>query len=213
MGTIANPPTPEPQFNAPDVPLEPTILRQGDSWNWTRTFPNYPSALYSLTYVFDSASARFVLAGTGAGAPITADADQITFDVQATTAQTADCAPGTYQLLAVLIGIAGTSAAGQQVTIPLQDVEVQPNLAGATGPVDVRSIAKKNLDAIDACLLGNSDPSVQEYMIDGRQLRRFSRMELIKEREYWKAQYQAERRANGEYARRRVIGFRFKQSV
>jgi hypothetical protein len=213
MGSLANPATPTAQFFDSAVPLEPTALRQGDSWNWERAFPDYPSALYSLTYVLDSASARFVLAGTGTGAPISADEDQQTFDIQAPSSLTAGCTPGAYKLLAVLAGIAGTTAAGQQVTIPLQDVEVYPNLATATGPVDVRSIAKKNLDAINVCLLNNTDPGVQEYTINGRQLRRFNRADLLKEREYWKNEYKAELRASGQYTSPRSIGFRFTTQV
>ena len=41
-------------------------------------------------------------------------------------------------------------------------------------------------------------------------LRRFTRAELIKEREYWKNEYKAELRAAGLYTETRTIGFRFK---
>lgn len=206
MGTLSNPATPLQQFDASDVPLEPTRLRQGDSWNWERVFPDYPSGLYTLSYILNSAANRFAFPAAG----ITAADDGQGFLIQLTAAQTAACAPDTYQIVAVLSGIAGTTAAGQQETFPLQDVLVEPNLATAQGPVDTRSIAKKNLDAINACLLGNSDPSVAEYTINGRMLRRFTRKELISEREYWKNEYKAELRAAGLYTETRNIGFRFK---
>jgi hypothetical protein len=214
MGNILNPATPISQFYDSDVPLEPTNLRAGDSWNWMRAFPDYPSGLYQLKYILNSASNRFVLDGTLAvNAPITADSDGQSFDVQAPASLTNGCPADTYQLVAILIGITGTTAAGEQVTLPLQDVCVAPNLAGASGPVDTRSNVKKNLDAVEQCLLGNTDPSVSEYMINGRQLRRFPRADLIKERSFWRAQYKAELRAKGEYCPRRVIGFRFTASV
>jgi hypothetical protein len=212
MGNLLNPSTPIQQFTDSDVPLEPTALRQGDSWNWQRTFGEYPSSLYTLAYVFNSPGNRFQLLSTGSTPPITADSDGEGFDIQATATQTATCQPDTYQIVAVLTGIAETEAAGQQVTLPLQDVIVAPNLATAYGPVDTRSVAKRNLDAINACLSSNTDPSVQEYMINGRQLRRFARAELIKEREYWRNEYKAELRASGQYTRPRGIGFRFTPS-
>jgi hypothetical protein len=207
MGTPLTPNTPLRQFDDTSVPMEPTQLRQGDSWQWQRQFPDYPSNLYQLKYVFNSPKNRFVLDSTTG---ITADADGQTFDISPTSAQTATCAPDTYQLIAVLIGIGGTSAAGDLDTFPLQDVLVLPNIATATGPVDTRSNAKKNLDAIEACLLGNLDPSVAEYTINGRMLRRFDRSELLKEREYWRNEYKAELKAAGLYTETRNITFRFK---
>lgn len=214
MGNLLNPATPINQFFTSDIPLEPTDLRAGDSWNWERVFPDYPSGLYQLKYILNSANNRFVIDGTLAtDPPITADSDGQSFDIQAPVTLTNSCPADTYQLVAILIGIAGTTAAGEQVTLPLQDVIVTPNLAQATGPVDTRSDVKKNLDAVNACLLGNTDPSVSEYMINGRQLRRFPRADLIKERSFWRAQYKAELRAKGEYAPRRVIGFRFTTSL
>lgn len=208
MGTLSNPATPLQQFDASDVPLEPTRLRQGDSWNWERVFPDYPSGLYTLSYILNSAANRFAFPATG----ITPADDGQSFLIQLTAAQTAACAPDTYQIVAVLSGIAGTTHEGQQETISLQDVIVEANLATATGPVDTRSVVKANLDAINACLLGNTDPSVAEYTINGRMLRRFTRKELISEREYWKNEYRAEQRAAGLYTEPRNIGFRFKPS-
>lgn len=211
MGTPTFPPTPMQQFYDSSVPQEPTFLRQGDSWNWQRQFSDYPSNLYQLKYIFNSPSNRFVLDGTlTENAPIEADADGMTFDIAATTTQTDACAPDTYQMIAVLIGIANTTAAGEQVTLPLQDVRVAANVASATGPIDTRSTAKKNLDAVEAALLGNTDPSVAEYTINGRMLRRFDRSELLKEREYWRNEYKAELKAAGLYTENRNIKFRFK---
>jgi hypothetical protein len=213
MGNLKNPSTPISQFNDPDVPNEPTQLRQGDTWNWARAFPDYPSNLYQLKYVFNSSANRFVLDGTLAtNPPITSDSDSQTFDVQAPSALTATCQPDTYQLAAILIGIAGTTAEEEQVTLPLQDVIVDANLASATGPVDTRSFVKKRLDMIEACLSGDTRPDVQEYTINGRQLKRISPAELEKLRIHYKSKYKAELRARGEYAGRRVIGFRIRPS-
>lgn len=214
MGSLANPATPIPQFDNSAVPLEPTALYQGDSWNWTRVFPDYPSTLYQLTYVFNSANNRFSFGSTGDNPPITPSDDGQSFVIQATSAQTQLCPDDTYDVIAVLTGITGTTAAGQQVTIELATVVVTANMATATGPIDTRSFAKKNLDAVEAALLNNTDPSVMEYTINGgvnggRQVRRFARNELLKERAYWREVYNAELAAAGVYVKPRGFGFRF----
>lgn len=206
MGNLTNPATPMPQFGDHDTPLEPTQLRQGDSWNWMRYFPDYSSGMYTLSYILNSANNRFTFPPDG----ITPDDAGQGFVIQLSAAKTTACAPDMYQIVAVLTGIAGTTAEGEQVTLPLQDVCVAPNLATAQGPVDTRSNAKRNLDAIEACLLGNADPSVEEYTINGRMLRRFNRAELIKEREYWRNEYKVELKAAGLYTETRTITFRFK---
>ncbi|MGA7887619.1 MAG: hypothetical protein WCA44_17935 [Acidobacteriaceae bacterium] len=210
MGTLANPATPIPQFEASDLPQLPTELRAGDSWNWQQTFEDYPSNLYALKYVFNSPSNRFVIDGTaGSPPPITADSTGQIFNVQVPTAQTA-CPADIYQVIAILIGLTGTTAEGQQVTLPLQDVIVKPNVNAATGPIDTRSFVKKTLDMIEACIAGNETPDVQEYMINGRQLRRINPSDLTRLRNQYLAMYRAELRAAGEYAPPRSIGFRFK---
>jgi len=210
MGSLANPATPIAQFETSDLPQLPTQLRSGDSWNWMETFPDYPSSLYQLKYIFNSPNNRFQIDGTVAtDPPITPDPSGQAFIVQVPISGSA-CPADTYQVIAILIGIAGTTAAGQQVTLPLQDIEVQPNVATAPGPIDTRSFVKKRLDMIEACLAGDDRPDVQEYMINGRQLRRFPPLELETLRTRYKAMYAAELRAKGEYARPRTIGFRFK---
>ncbi len=205
------------QFDNSAVPLEPTALYQGDSWNWIRSFPDYPSGLYQLTYILNSPSNRFAFGSTGTTPPITPDADGQNFVIQVASAQTQSCVPDTYDVYAVLIGIAGTTAAGQQVTVKLSTVAVTVNLATAAAPLDTRSYAKKNLDAIEAALLNNVDPSVQEYTINGganggRQIRRFTRNALLMERAYWRDVYDAELAAAGVYVRPKGFGFRFTPS-
>jgi hypothetical protein len=205
MGSLQNSATPIPQFADSDVPLEPTRLRQGDSWNWLRQFSDYPSNLYTLSYILNSAANRFVFPPAG----ITADTSGSGFVIQLTAAQSAGCPPDAYDFVAVLTGNAGTTAAGQQVTMVLQAVDVDPNLATANAPVDTRSFVKRTLDLIEAAISGDLRPDVQEYMIQGRQLRKFDKIQLEKLHSIYLAKYRAERRARGEYAPPKRIGFRF----
>ncbi len=190
------------------LPTEPTELRAGDTWNWTRAWGPYPSALYTLQYIFNSPFNRFVLPS----AAITADEDGQSFDIQATSAQTLPCAADTYQLLAVLSGIAGSSSAGQQVTLPLQNVLVQPDLLSASGPVDTRSSVKKQLDALEAALAGDTRPDVLDYMIEGRQIHKIPPAERIRLLSWLRSMYRAEQRAKGEYTQPSTISFRLRRS-
>ena len=157
MGSLANPVTPIPQFSDSDIPLEPTRLRAGDSWNWLRQFPNYPSALYTLSNILNSAGNRFVFPS----AAITPDGDGEGFVIQVTAAQSTACPADIYDFVAVLSGIAETTAAGQQITLVLQSVAVDPNLATAGAPVDTRSFVKRTLDMIEAAISGNTRPDVR----------------------------------------------------
>ena len=204
MGNFNNVPTPIPQYWPPTFPTEPTDLRAGDSWNWQRQWEMYPSSLFALTYIFNSPSNRFVLPT----AAVTADADGQTFDIQATSAQTSACIPDTYNLAAVLTGLSGGAAAGQTVTLALQSVQVHPNLRSATGPVDTRSAIKIQLDMLDSALAGDTRPDVQEYVINGRQIRKIPPIERIRLRSLLVAAYRAEQRERGEYTRPSTISFR-----
>jgi hypothetical protein len=208
MAAPLNPSSPNPQFFDSDVPLLPTRLRQGDSWQWVCSFTDYPSADYTLKFLLNSPTNRFVFPSGG----ITADSDGLSFDVNLTTTQTAACAPDTYDFVAVISGIAATPTAGCQETLVLQSVVVDPNLATASGAVDTRSFVKKTLDTIKAAISGDTRPDVQEYMINGRQLRKLDKMQLEKLNALYEYKYAAERRARGEYVTSRSPGFRFTAS-
>jgi hypothetical protein len=209
MGSLANPATPIQELNTPDIPPIPTRLRAGDSWNWSAAFPAYSAALYTLQYIFNSDTNRFALAG----APISASADGQSFDIEAASADTAAIAPDTYSVAAILTGLAGTAAEGQQVTLLMGDVRVDANLAAATAPIDGRSFVKKTLDMIEAAIAGNTSPDVLEYEVPGqggsRRIRRIEPGEMLKLRAEYSALYRAELRASGQYSRPRKIGFRF----
>jgi len=211
MGNLPNPNTPIAQFNDSPIPLEPTELRAGDSWNWTRQWADYPSSAYTLGYILNSPSNRFAFPSQA----ITADADNLSFDIQLSPAQTALCVADTYEFVAVLSQAADATDGNlaQQVTMVLQSVKVLPNLVTATGPVDTRSWVKRTLDTVRAAIDGDSRPDVQEYMIQGRSIRKVDRKQLLAWEAEFQYRYDAERRAKGEYVPSRGGGFRFTQSL
>lgn len=75
---------------------------------------------------------------------------------------------------------------------------------------DVRSTARKNLDAIEA-MLGKSDQvGVRRYRINNRELERYSVAELLKLRSFWALEVRKEERlASGKGALGPRIAFRF----
>lgn len=179
------------------------MLRAGDSWLWRRIFDGYPSGLgWEAQYVLNSPQGRFAFpAGS-----ITADLDDISFDVLVSSEQTAAIAAGVYDLYAVLTN---TTIAAQQ-TIPLQSVCVQPNILGATGGVDTRTFAKRTLDMIEAAIAGDVSPHVQEYEINGRRLQYMDRMKLKDLRDQYRYEVRQEQIASGEYVPKRRVGVFFR---
>ena len=199
---MQNPPF-TPLFTQPsDVALDPTALRAGDSWEWLRIFPGYlPSDGWTLQYILNSPGARFAFPD---GA-VTAMPDGFTFSISVTGAQTAAVLGGQYELYAIL---ANTSADLQQ-TVELQRVRVAPNLSTATAAVDTRSFAKKSLDMLEAAILGDQSPMVQEYEIHGRRVQYMSRLQLKQLRDQFKSEVRAEMIASGEYVPKRRVGIAF----
>jgi len=205
MGSPQIPPTPNVVF-APTVAGEPTALRAGDSWQWTRNFEAYQSGRgWALQYILNSPTAIFPFpAGS-----ITADADGQAFDVAVTPAQTAAVVPGIYDLYAVLSLSQSGSVINQQ-TFLLQSCRVDAKLFGAAAPVDTRSFVKKTLDILEAAILGDASPLVQEYEIAGRRINYMNRTELMKLRDEYAYKYDQERAARGEFTPKRKVQFVFR---
>ena len=203
------PPTPD-IVSAPRTANDPTQLRAGDSWQWTRVFGAYPSGQgWTLQYVLNSPQAIFQFpAGS-----ILADADGQSFDVLVTATQTAGVAPGIYDLYAVLTLTQSGTVTGKQ-TILLQSVNVSANVLGATTPIDTRSFVKKTLDMLEAAISGDASPLVQEYEIAGnggsRRINYMNRTELMRLRDEYRYKYDQERAANGEFVPKRKILLTFR---
>ena len=182
---MPNPPFTPNEINPSDVALEPVALRAGDSWTWRRVFDGYPPVDgWALQYILNSPTVRFAFPAD----TITADDDGFTFDVALTSVQTSPVAPGRYDLYAVLTNTADEL----QQTFQLQAVQVDANLATGASPVDTRSLVKKTLDTLEAAILGDASPTVQEYEIHGRKVRYTDRIQLKQLRDEYKAEYRQE---------------------
>jgi hypothetical protein len=157
--------------------IEPQTLTQGESTQWERYFCDYPATLWTLEYRFR---------GPGTGFNVTATADGQKFAAAITSTETTDLATGKYEWQAWATNIADMSVVrkiGEGVTIVERGFTTSQ-----TGTVDLRTTAKKILDAIDAALLVDATSNVISYEITtpaGTRKVQKSRNEAIALRKYY----------------------------
>jgi hypothetical protein len=156
---------------------EPTQITQGEAIEWERSFCDYPATLWTLQY-------RFRGVGPGLDAAATADGEDFAVSVAGT--DTAKMSVGRYQWQAWATEIADTT---NTLMIASGTVDVLLGfVSGDTADVDLRTNARKTLDAIDAALLTAAADAVVEYEITtptGTHRVRRSRSEALEQRKYW----------------------------
>lgn len=153
-----------------DIPdYEPASLRDGDTWKWTRTLPDYPAGTWTLKY-------RFKNATLATGFEIVATASGTNHAVTVAAATTATYTAGDYTWVAWVEG--GSS---EVYTIGQGSMEVLPDYRSGTAAaaLDDRTHARKMLTAIEAWL-ESRDPGVAEYEIAGRRMKYIPTAELLK---------------------------------
>jgi hypothetical protein len=185
---------------------EPTVITQGEALEWTREFCDYPATLWTLQY-------RFRGVGTGFDSNATADGDK--FAVSVPIASTLAMGIGKYQWQAWVTEIADST---NKIMIADGDVTVKRGfVASEDGTVDLRTTAKKILDAVEATLLGTATGDQLSYEITTpagtTKIMKMSRGELLTlKREYAaivKRENAAERiRRGGSLGKRIVINVR-----
>ncbi len=126
---------------------------------------------------------------------------------QAATTSTADPDNSAHHLLTVATTATATwpagaytwvlqaSKTGERATLATGQTTVQPDPAAGTAALDLRSTARKALDAIDAYLTNPGNLAAASYSIAGRNLSRWPRAELIAERSKWQAEVAREEAA------------------
>jgi hypothetical protein len=156
---------------------EPTRITQGESQEWKRGFCDYPASLWTLQYRFR---------GVGTGFNVTATADGDDFAAGVTTTQTAAMSKGKYEWQAWATNIADTTVI-RKIDEGTLIVELGFT-SGSTGTVELRSVAKQTLDAIDAALLVAGASTTIEYEITtpaGTHREKKSRTEVLELRKYY----------------------------
>ncbi len=179
-----------------DIPdNEPASLRVGDTWRWTRTLADYPAGTWALKYRFKNASGGFEVVATASGTD---------HDITVAATTTAGYTAGDYSWASWVEG--GSS---EVYTVETGKITLLPSYrAGvATAALDDRTHAQKALAAIEAWI-ESRDPGVAEYEIAGRRMKYWSAADLIKWRQKYKAEVDAEinavKLANGEGIGRKI---------
>lgn len=149
---------------APVPTTEPTRATAGDTWTWSRAFPDYPTADYTLSYAIRGASRLDWDAGwvTETGG---------SYVVEIPAASTADLVAGTYRWAAYV-----TDASSNRFTAGQGVFTVDPDLSLYEAG-DAQTHNEKMLALVEAALeerlTGVADGgrgSVESYAVEGRQV-------------------------------------------
>lgn len=161
----------------------PTLVVAGTTVKFIRDYDLNPASWTSTAYFTNSANSYSVTAS---------DNGDGRFLFDASAAVTSTWVAGDYKL-----SIQYTDGSETYVA-EVTSVLVEPALGSAT---DVRSHAKKVLDALESTLEGKASQDQLSYSIRGRSLSRMSPGELLEWRDKYKAEYKrevdAENIANG----------------
>lgn len=168
--------------NAPT--LEPDQLVVGDRIVWRKTNLNsdYPSTEYSAAYVSRVSSGGGTHEFTVAGV---ADGNDYLFTITSVASADFDTGHHHWQL-----EITRTSDS-ERIVIATGSWDIITDL---DNNVDPRSHAEIMVDKIETVLQGRADADVASYSIQGRSLTKISPDELIKWRDYYKAEITMEHR-------------------
>lgn len=172
-------------FDTTNYPtVEPQTLEAGDRWAWLRAdlITDYPSSAYSLSYVLR----REI---TGERIAITASSNSAGYVVEVSSTTTAAYNPGRYHWDAYITRTSDSA----RVKVNSGTLEIKPNKA--TSSDDPRSFAQICLDNIETYLRDPNNIAAASYSIAGRSLSRWSRADLLTERERWKGEVAREKQA------------------
>lgn len=160
----------------------PATLRAGDTIAWTESLADYPASEGWILAIALRAKDK-------APINISTTASGNDFAVSILIAASEKYAPGVYFYQAFIVKPVSPT---EKYTVETGQIEILPNISAGTSQSDFRSIAKKNLDMLDARLSGDTSPDVMSYSIGGRSLSKRSWDELQAMRGYWKSEYEAE---------------------
>jgi len=170
------------------------VLTAGDTLDFTTAVPDYlASAGWTLKY-------RLAPRVSGTAIDITSTADGDDHQVSVLAATTITWAAGYYAWSAYV------EKAAERYTVDRGELQIRPASTTLAAGNDLRSFAKKTLDAVEALLAGKSD--VVEYQIAGRSIKKMSFAELMKARSLLQAEVEGEQvaanLANGLGGARRI---------
>lgn len=163
---------------------EPETLVVGDRWVWKRPdlVSDYPTASYALTYEFH------IDAGGGGSHKFTITATETTdaYIVEVDSSTTANYTADDYKWYAYIT----RSSDSERVAVDSGVSTLVPNYADTNA--DLRTHAKKVLDAVQAVIENRATIDQSSFSIAGRSLSRMSIDELHSLRDRYEAKYNKE---------------------
>jgi len=170
---------------AADIPIiEPSDVRAGDTWKWTKRLPDYPASAWTLKYRFKSALGGFEITAT-------ADGDDHSVTVAASTTA------GYHALAGIMSWVAWVEGgSAEKYTVDTGVCTINPDYRNgtSTAALDDRSDARVIYDGLMAAYQNAvaSRAFVSEYEIAGRRMKFESRAGWLKEISFWKSRVDAE---------------------
>ena len=163
---------------------EPSTLVLGDFWAWKRDdlADTYPVGSYSLTFEFHEDSGgggihKFTLTAVEANS---------TYYIEAASSSTTGYSVGDYIWEAYITKTSDSN----RIMVDSGRTSITENLANTTA--DLRSHAKKVVDAIEAVIENRASMDQSSMSIAGRSLSRMSIDELFQLKDRYQADYDAE---------------------
>lgn len=172
-------------FDSANYPSqEPETLVVGDRWVWQRPdlVTDYPTDQYALTYEFHSDKGG----GGNHKFTITASETSTAYIVEVSSATTAAYDAHVYKWYAFIT----RTSDSQRIAVDDGLTTVVVNYADSN--VDVRTHAKKVLDAVQAVIENRATIDQSSFSIAGRSLSRMSIDELFTVRDRYRAEYNEE---------------------
>lgn len=158
-----------------EVPTnEPFEAIIGTTWEWTRSFDDFPASTWTLTYTFINGSNKIQITAS-------ADGDNYSVDVQPAT--TSSYTAGEYHWQAFVTD--GTDT----YKVDSGRLKVVDSYA-ANATLDDRTHVKKVLDAIESVIENRATLDQQSYSIAGRSLSLTPLSDLILLRDRYKSEYE-----------------------
>jgi hypothetical protein len=170
----------------------PAQLIAGDTWAWTRDLSDYPAGTWTVVYYFENKDGTFSANASASGT---------THSVSISATTTAGYTSGRYRWRA------RASSGGNSYVVESGFVDVLFDPA-ASGKRDVRTHARRVLEAIEATIEGRASNDQLAMTINGRSISRTPIAELLVARDKYKgevaSQDSAERVASGLGSKRRT---------
>lgn len=162
-------------------------LVAGDTLNYAATIPQYPTTDGWTTKL------RLVPRVGGAAVTVTAvvDPDAGTYVFQVPASTTASWISGAYAWSVWV------EKGGERYTVQSGQLTVQADPSALAAGTDTRSQAERSLEAINGMLEGRATDATQRYMINGRELWRYTMAEILRLKQHLEMAVAGERRAAG----------------